>query len=97
MAKRKRNNAQASTAPKKQASGTGIRTPPYEPRSDGPTTIGSVVPPEDLEITLETLQALTDYPNVIKSKACKDLRTAVFNFRQACTTGQNAATGKVDV
>jgi hypothetical protein len=92
MAKRKRNNLQVSSVAKKKASATGIQTPPHETH-DGPTTVGSVIPPEDLEITLETLQSLTEHPNVIKSKSCKDLRTAVFNFRQACTTGQNAATG----
>lgn len=95
MAKRKRNNAHVSTASKKQAAGTtGIRTPPYEAHSDGPTTMASVVPAEDVEITLETLQALAAHPNVIKSKSCKDLRTAVFNFSQACTTGRNALTGR---
>lgn len=95
MAKRKRNNAHVSTASKKQAAGTtGIRTPPYEAHSDGPTTMASVVPAEDVEITLETLQALAAHPSVIKSKSCKDLRTAVFNFSQACTTGRNALTGR---
>lgn len=95
MAKRKRNNAHMSTASKKQAAGTtGIRTPPYEAHSDGPTTMASVVPAEDVEITLETLQALAAHPSVIKSKSCKDLRTAVFNFSQACTTGRNALTGR---
>ncbi|CAK1362202.1 unnamed protein product [Cercospora beticola] len=92
MAKRKRNNAQANAASKKQAAGTGIRTPPYETSAE-PTSASAVVPPEDLEITVETLQALTEHPSVIKSKTCKDLRTAVFNFRQACTTGQNAVEG----
>ncbi|KAM3422939.1 hypothetical protein BST61_g422 [Cercospora zeina] len=92
MAKRKRNNTQANTASKKHASGTGIRTPPSE-TSVEPANASAVVPPEDLEITVETLQALTEHPSVIKSKTCKDLRTAVFNFRQACTTGQNAVEG----
>ncbi|KAI5357878.1 putative oxoglutarate/iron-dependent dioxygenase, prolyl 4-hydroxylase [Septoria linicola] len=92
MAKRKRNNVQAAPVSKKQVSTTGIRTPPQESTTE-PTNVQSVVPPEDVEITIETLQALKEYPNVLKSKSCKDLRTAVFDFRQACTTGQNAVEG----
>ncbi|WPV16659.1 hypothetical protein CLAFUW4_07625 [Fulvia fulva] len=96
MAKRKRNNkppADAAAASKKQAAGTGIRTPPYEDTHVEPTIASAVVSTEDLEITVETLQTLTAHPSVIKSKTCKDVRTAVFNFRHACTTGQNAVEG----
>ncbi|KAI7775617.1 prolyl 4-hydroxylase [Diaporthe eres] len=56
-----------------------------------PKFLSTVVPEEDLEITVETLRALVENPGLIKSKACKDLRTAVFEFRKACTTGFNAA------
>lgn len=56
-----------------------------------PKFLRTVVPEEDLEITVETLRALVENPGLIKSKACKDLRTAVFEFRKACTTGFNAA------
>lgn len=59
---------------------------PFEPKF-----LSTVVPEEDLEITVETLRALVENPGLIKSKACKDLRTAVFEFRKACTTGFNAA------
>jgi len=50
-----------------------------------------VIPEEDLEITIDTLNVLAENPSIIKSKACKDLRTAVYRFRQACTTGFNSS------
>lgn len=56
-----------------------------------PKFLSTVVPEEDLEITVDTLRALVENPGLIKSKACKYLRTAVFEFRKACTTGFNAA------
>ena len=56
-----------------------------------PQSVQTIIPDEDLEITIETIQALTNYPNLIKSKACKDLRVAVYDFRQACTIGVNTA------
>lgn len=93
MAKRKRNNTQA-TAVKKQALPAGIPSPPSDSTTTfEPTNASSIVLPEDIEISVETLQTLAQYPAIIKSKACKDLRTAVYGFRQACTTGLNAASG----
>lgn len=81
MGKRKRNNQQAAAAVfKKQALPAKTVESPY-----------SVVAPEDVEIVVETLQTLAEHASIIKSKACKDLRTAVFEFRKACTTGVNAA------
>lgn len=59
---------------------------PYEPK-----LLHTLVPDEDLEITVDTLRALAAHPGLIKAKACKDLRAAVFDFRQACTTGALAA------
>lgn len=56
-----------------------------------PRSLNTVVPEEDLDITVDTLRTLAENPSLIKSKACKDLRTAVFDFRKACTTGFNAA------
>lgn len=56
-----------------------------------PRSLSTVVPEEDLDITVDTLRTLAENPSLIKSKACKDLRTAVFDFRKACTTGFNAA------
>jgi hypothetical protein len=53
----------------------------------------TIVSDEELETTIETLSALSEYPSLTKSKACKDLRVAVYDFRRACTTGlDNAGT-----
>jgi hypothetical protein len=89
MAKRKRNAAHI-TAVKKPATNS-IPSPPVDANLLEPSNVHSVVSYEEIEVSVETLQALTAYPNLIKSKACKDLRTAVYGFRQACTTGLNSA------
>ncbi|KAF3046149.1 hypothetical protein E8E12_011381 [Didymella heteroderae] len=90
MAKRKRNNA-ASSAVKKQATAS-LPSPPQEKETSlGAPSIHAVISPEEMEIAVETLQSLTEHPALIKSKACKDLRAAVYNFRQASTTGMAAA------
>ncbi|KAL5116336.1 hypothetical protein ACEQ8H_005794 [Pleosporales sp. CAS-2024a] len=91
MAKRKRNNAHAN-AVKKPAT-NGIPSPPQETNPLEPTNVDSVISSEEIEVAVETLQALAEHPVLIKSKACKELRTAVYGFRQACTTGLNAAEG----
>jgi hypothetical protein len=88
MAKRKRNNAQASISIKQK----GPPTPPQDSSaSNGPSTINAITSPEEVEIAVETLEALAQHPSLIKSKACKDLRTAVYAFKQASTTGMIAA------
>ena len=90
MAKRKRNNA-ASNVAKKQATAS-IPSPPHEKDvALGAPSIHAVISPEELEIAVETLQSLTEHPALIKSKACKEIRAAVYNFRQASTTGMAAA------
>ena len=66
-------------------------SPPDSDESFEPRSIQTVVSDEELEIAVETLTTLAQYPGLIKSKPCKDLRTAVHEFRQACTTGVNAA------
>ncbi|EMT69458.1 hypothetical protein FOC4_g10003181 [Fusarium odoratissimum] len=97
---KKRKQAQAqvqSENPRKVAKTTSpsIPTPP----PDGTTThfepknLHTVVSEEELEITIDTLNSLAQYPGLIKSKLCKDLRVAVYDFRQACTTGVNNAAG----
>jgi len=69
---------------------TAIVTPPPDARE--PKTIQSVgLDADDLDIAIDTLNTLAENPSVLKSKACKDLRTAVYEFRQSCTTGFNAA------
>ncbi|KAF2115414.1 prolyl 4-hydroxylase [Lophiotrema nucula] len=93
MAKRKRHNAQP-TVVKKLGKGIGIPSPPHETTASlGLASIEAVISPEEVEIAVETLQSLSVHPALIKSKACKDLRTAVYNFRQASTTGMIAAEG----
>lgn len=94
-AKRKRN-AQAQQHPNKSTKtaanalpsppSNGTTTPTFEPKS-----LQTVISDEELEITVETLQTLAQYPNLTKSKLCKDLRAAVYDFRQSCTTGLAAA------
>lgn len=91
-AKRKQQASQATNGsvvakkmkmePAPAAAALTLTGSPYEPK-----LLQTLVPDEDLEITVDTLRALADHPGLIKSKACKDLRAAVFDFRQACTTG----------
>ncbi|EUC41156.1 hypothetical protein COCMIDRAFT_9098 [Bipolaris oryzae ATCC 44560] len=90
MAKRKRTTAH-SNAVKKQAN--GIPSPPHEASPLEPASVHSVISPEEIEVAVDTLRSLAEHPLLIKSKACRDLRTAVFDFRQACTTGLNSADG----
>jgi hypothetical protein len=89
-AKRKRN-AQADIPQKIQKAAPVTLTPPPDGTSLDPKHLNTVVSDEELDITIETLTTLAQYPNLTKSKACKDLRVAVYDFRQACTTGANAA------
>jgi len=71
---------------------TFIVTPPPDGSILEPKTIQSLgLEAEDIELAVDTLKALAQNPGVIKSKACKDLRSAVYDFRQACTTGFNAS------
>lgn len=88
-AKRKQQTQQDGGTAKKSRTNAVITPPP-----DGaePKTLQSVgLHEDDLDIAIDTLNTLAENPSVIKSKACKDLRTAVYEFRQACTTGQNAS------
>lgn len=91
-AKRKQAGSQAvngSVAKKIKADSPGAITltgSPYEPK-----LLQTVVSEEELEITVDTLRMLAENPGLIKSKACKDLRAAVFDFKQASTTGSIAS------
>jgi hypothetical protein len=88
-AKRKQQGLQDGGHAKKSKTST-IVTPP--PDAGEPKTIQSVgLNEDDLDLAIDTLNTLAENPGVIKAKACKDLRTAVYEFRQACTTGFNAA------
>ncbi|KAI1267995.1 prolyl 4-hydroxylase [Xylariaceae sp. FL1019] len=97
--KRKRQrNAQAAVPNKKAAVNTTL---PLSPSPDAtsakpldhsdPKSLASVVSEEEIEIAVETLDSLSQHPTLIKSKACRNLRTAVYAFKQACTTGMNTA------
>lgn len=86
-AKKRKHNASIRDAGSKAPN-----TLPSPPSSDvEPKNLNTIISEEELEIAVETLQALTEHPNLIKSKQCKGLRAAVFDFREACTTGVNTA------
>lgn len=89
----KRKQSGQADYPKKVAKITGVITPPPDSSNGNgqATSLRTVVSEEELEIAVETLSSLAQHPNLIKSKACKDLRVAVYDFRQACATGVNTA------
>ncbi|GAB7341321.1 hypothetical protein MBLNU457_7590t1 [Dothideomycetes sp. NU457] len=96
MAKRKRN-AQVQSE-KKLKQNPQLPTPhdsdesPHDAaKAPGNLHISSIVSTEELELTIDTLETLSKYPASVKGKACQGLRQAVYNFRQACTTGVNVA------
>lgn len=88
-AKRKQQASQAAdgTAAKKLKAAAHAHAPSLSltgsPTTYEPRLVQTVVPDEDLEIATDTLRALAANPSLIKSKACRDLRAAVFDFRQA--------------
>lgn len=98
-AKRKRD-AQADPSNKKRQTATGAPPTPDSgdggaaAASPGPASLGAVVSEAEVEIAVDTLRALSGYPAILKSKGCRDLRSAVFDFRQACTTGANTGGSK---
>lgn len=96
--KRKRQrNAQSNQPNKKSNINTTLPLSPSPDASSSlkPTdrldskSLASVISEEEIEITVETLDSLAQHPALIKSKACRNLRTAVYGFKQACTTGMN--------
>ncbi|KAI8293720.1 hypothetical protein K4K56_004111 [Colletotrichum sp. SAR 10_98] len=86
--KKRKQNAQAD-APNKLAKTSATTTTPPPTDSDGdatslePKSLQTVISDEELEIAVDTLKTLARHPNLIKSRACKDLRVAVYDFRQA--------------
>lgn len=87
-AKRKRQAKvqQAQKVAKVEASLPAPAGDEFEPKS-----LHTVISEEELDIATDTLQTLAKYPNLTKSKLCKELRVAVYDFRQSCTTGVNSA------
>ncbi|KAK3312195.1 prolyl 4-hydroxylase [Apodospora peruviana] len=94
---RKRKQTAQVDLPNKHAKTTVTAiTPPPDAADAGalePRSVQTVVSDEELEITIDTLTTLAKYPSLLKSKGCKDLRVAVYDFRQACSTGVNSAPG----
>ena len=90
-AQKRKQAAQVDHPNKKVAKSSGIVTPPPDGDNAQPKSLQTVVSEEELEITVETLATLAQHPSLIKSKACKDLRAAVYDFRQASATGLAAA------
>ncbi|KAI3339012.1 prolyl 4-hydroxylase [Ustulina deusta] len=83
--KRSGANANLPLSPSPDASSSSLKTRDHlDPRS-----LASVVSEEEIEIAVETLDSLAQHPTLIKSKACRNLRTSVYGFKQACTTGMN--------
>lgn len=90
-AQKRKQASQVELPSKKVAKLTGIITPPPDISNAEPTSLRTVVSDEELEITVETLATLAQHPGLIKSKACKDLRVAVYDFKQASSTGMSNA------
>ena len=90
-AKSKRKRNVQVDLPQKLPKADSTLTPPPDGATLEPKRLQTVVSDEELDITVETLTALAQYPSLTKSKTCKDLRVAVYDFRQACTTGVNTA------
>ncbi|CAL3973174.1 unnamed protein product [Diplocarpon coronariae] len=88
--KRKQQGLPADGLAKKAKIST-VTLPPEKSLHDFKTIQSLGLAEDDLELAIDTLTTLAENPGVIKSRVCKDLRTAVYVFRQACTTGFNAA------
>lgn len=94
-AKRKQNaTAENPRKVLKTAPGAIITPPPDGVDATAePKNLHAVISEEELEITIDTLKVMAENPSLIKTKACKDLRVAAYDFRQACTTGSINAAG----
>ena len=96
-AKRKR---QAQTEGSHKLIRTAIATitpPPEDAATSQPLPLASLVDDDELETTVQTLNLLAQHPIVIKTKGCKDLRAAVYDFRQASgvEAGESNITARV--
>jgi hypothetical protein len=93
--KRKAAASSAANPPSKhqKTSNQTSAAPPSPPLSDDNlpiTNLHSVISQEEVEVTIDTLTTLAEHPALLKTKAAKDLRVAVYNFRQASTTGSSS-------
>ncbi|KAF7548865.1 hypothetical protein G7046_g8528 [Stylonectria norvegica] len=89
--RKRKQNAQADLPHKLPK--TETITPPPDGAPLEPKNPLTVVSNEELDITIDTLTTIAEYPGLMKSRWCKDLRVAVYDFRQACATGVNTAPG----
>ncbi|KAK2008069.1 prolyl 4-hydroxylase [Colletotrichum eremochloae] len=97
-AKKRKQIAQAELPRKVPKTATNTTITPPDSGDDNaaalePKSIQTVISDEELDIAVETLNTLAKYPNLIKSKQCRDLRVAVYEFRQNCASGLNNAPG----
>ncbi|KAK1990462.1 prolyl 4-hydroxylase [Colletotrichum falcatum] len=97
-AKKRKQTAQAELPRKAPKTATSTAITPPDSSDDNaaalePKSIQTVISDEELDIAVETLNTLAKYPNLIKSKQCRDLRVAVYEFRQNCASGLNNAPG----
>ncbi|KAF6822373.1 prolyl 4-hydroxylase [Colletotrichum plurivorum] len=97
--KKRKQTAQAE-APNKvaktNAAAATTITPPdsdADAASNEPRSLQTVISEEELEITIDTLNTLAKYPGLIKSRPCKDLRVAVYDFRQASASDARTISG----
>lgn len=82
--------SKSSTLPTTITTASSTITPPPDDDWE-PKQLHTLVDEFELETTIDTLTTLAKYPSVLKSKACRELRGVVYEFRQACTTGVNTA------
>ncbi|KAK8065865.1 hypothetical protein PG997_012612 [Apiospora hydei] len=94
VTKRKRDDPLTPLSPSPASDGAGRTTSATDA---APTSLTTVVSEEELELTVDTLRTLAEYPAIIKSKGCRDLRAAVYDFRQSCNTGTNTAIGDANL
>ncbi|KAK1982654.1 prolyl 4-hydroxylase [Colletotrichum cereale] len=97
-AKKRKQTVQAELPRKAPKTATSATVTPPDSSDDNaaalePKSLQTVISDEELDIAVETLNTLAKYPNLIKSKQCRDLRVAVYEFRQNCASGLNNAPG----
>ena len=88
-AKRAHQDAQNVPATKKAKITLLAAQKPRAPQE--PTTLSELgLSSDDLDISVDTLNTLAANSGYTKLKVCRNLRTAVFEFRKACSIGVNS-------
>ena len=71
-----------------------LPSPPLEACDDDTSDlIGGLILPEELQITIETLQTLATHPHVLKSKAFRQLKTAVWDLQTSYANTAGSGNG----